>query len=123
MQRELESFVIKRLARRKRKAKLVTIDLDPTVDPTHGQQVFSFLHGHYNQFCFLPLMGFLTIDEDPEQYLFCARRPTHRDALPKLASLAAALDESRPSCWRRRHLARATLNSLDSLFIEATGLY
>jgi len=41
MQRELEEHVIARLARRHRRAKLVTIDLDPSCDPTHGQQEFA----------------------------------------------------------------------------------
>ena len=101
MQRELEDFVIKRLSRRKRKAKLVTIDLDPTVDPVHGQQIFSFFHGHYDTSCFLPLMGFLTIDDDPEQYLFCARlRPGNagccRNAIPLLRRVVPELRKRFP---------------------------
>ena len=30
-----------------RKARTITLDFDPTDDPTHGQQEFSFYHGHY----------------------------------------------------------------------------
>ncbi len=48
----------------------VTIDLDSTHDPTHGAQQLSFFHGHYDTWCFLPLLGFLSFDREPDQYLF-----------------------------------------------------
>lgn len=73
MQRELESHVIKRLAKRRRKAKLVTIDLDPSCDATHGQQQHALFHGKYGTWCYLPQFGFLTIDDEPEQFLFHTR--------------------------------------------------
>ncbi len=89
MQRELESQVIKRLARRRKNAKLVTIDLDPSCDPTHGQQQFTLFHGYYDTWCYLPQFGFLSIDDEPEQYLFHVRlRPgnarCYRGAIPLL---------------------------------------
>ena len=89
MGRDLESFVIARHQKRKgRKVRWVTIDLDPTDDPTYGQQPFTFFHGHYDTWCYLPLFGFLTFDDEPEQHLFHARlRP------------GAGL---RPDCGRRR---------------------
>ena len=34
-----------------RKCRQVTIDLDPTVDPTHGAQQLSLFHGHYDTWC------------------------------------------------------------------------
>jgi DDE family transposase len=34
------------------------IDLDPTDDPTHGQQVLSGYHGYYRQHQYLPLLAF-----------------------------------------------------------------
>jgi len=70
---ELERFVIARLRQRHRRPKVITIDLDGSVDPTHGQQPFSFFSGHYDTWCFFPLLGFLSVDDDPEQYLFHAR--------------------------------------------------
>ncbi len=48
----------------------ITIDLDPTDDPTHGAQQLSFFNGHYDTWCYLPIAGFLTFDHEPEQYLF-----------------------------------------------------
>ncbi|MDY0068122.1 MAG: transposase, partial [Steroidobacteraceae bacterium] len=44
----LADTVIERHRRRlKRKAKRITIDLDPTDDPTHGAQQLTFFNGHY----------------------------------------------------------------------------
>ncbi len=63
--------VIERHRRRlKRKVKRITIDLDPTDDPTHGAQQLTFFNGHYDSWCYLPVAGFLTFNEEPEQYLF-----------------------------------------------------
>jgi len=36
----------------------IVLDLDHTVDPTHGQQAFSFYNHHYRTHCFLPLVIF-----------------------------------------------------------------
>jgi hypothetical protein len=67
----LADAVIERHRRRlKRNAKRITIDLDPTDDPTHGAQQLTFFNGHYDTWCYLPVAGFLTFNEEPEQYLF-----------------------------------------------------
>jgi len=71
--RSLEQAVIARVRRRHPRARRITIDLDPSVDPTHGQQPFAFFNGHYDTWCYLPMLGFLSVDGDPEQYLFHAR--------------------------------------------------
>jgi len=71
--RSLEQSAVRRLRRHHPTAKLITIDLDPTVDPTHGQQPFAFFNGHYDTWCYLPMLGFLSVDGHPEQYLFHAR--------------------------------------------------
>jgi hypothetical protein len=36
----------------------IILDLDSTDDPTHGQQEFSFFHGYYDQYMYLPLLCF-----------------------------------------------------------------
>jgi len=89
MTRRLEQHVIKRVAKRHRRAKLVTIDLDPSADPTHGQQPFSFFNGHYDTWCYLPMLGFISVDDEPEQFLFYSRlRPgnarCYRGVIPLL---------------------------------------
>ncbi len=50
----------------------ITLDLDPTDDPTHGQQELAFFNGHYDTYCYLPLLGFLTFNAEPEQSLVTA---------------------------------------------------
>ena len=67
----LAETVIERHRRRlKRRVKRITIDLDPTDDPTHGAQQLTFFNGHYDTWCYLPVAGFLSFNEEPEQYLF-----------------------------------------------------
>jgi hypothetical protein len=56
-------------ARLKGRAQRITIDLDPTDDPTHGQQAFTFFHGHYATWCDLPLVATLTFNDEAAQYL------------------------------------------------------
>ena len=69
----LAESVIKRHAQRLRnRARLVTIDLDPTDDPTHGAQQLSFFNSHYDNACYLPMMGFVTFNDEAEQYLCAA---------------------------------------------------
>ena len=45
MSEALAEAVINRHKRGKKKVKLITIDLDPTVDPAHGHQQLSLLTG------------------------------------------------------------------------------
>ncbi len=71
MSEALATSVIQRHRRRKRKVRRITIDLDPTEDPTHGEQQLSFFNWHYDRWCYLPLAGFLSFDNEPDQYLFC----------------------------------------------------
>jgi hypothetical protein len=65
--------VVRRHAKRlRRRAYRVTIDLDPTDDPTHGAQQLSFFNGHYDNWCYLPVMGFVSFNDEAEQYLCAA---------------------------------------------------
>ena len=50
--------------------RLITIDMDPTDDPTYGQQQLSFFNAHYDNYCYLPMACFVQFDEEPDQYLF-----------------------------------------------------
>jgi hypothetical protein len=70
---ELADRVIDRHRRRLHgRAKCITIDLDPTDDPTHGAQQLTFFNGHYDCWCYLPLLAFLTFGHEAEQYLCAA---------------------------------------------------
>ena len=69
----LAECVIERHRRRLHgRARLITIDLDPTDDPTHGAQQLTFFNGHYDTWCYLPVVGFLSFNDEPEQYLATA---------------------------------------------------
>jgi len=50
----------------------ITIDLDPTDDPTHGQQEFTFFNGHYDTWCYLPVVATVTFNDEAEQYALAA---------------------------------------------------
>jgi len=54
------------------RARRITIDLDPTDDPTHGQQEFTFFNGHYDTWCYLPVVATVTFDDEAEQYAVAA---------------------------------------------------
>ena len=71
--RELAMRVIERHQHRlDGRARRITIDLDPTDDATHGAQQLTFFNGHYDSWCYLPLLAFLTFDKEREQYLCAA---------------------------------------------------
>ena len=70
MANALADAVIAHHRRRLRgKARRITIDLDPTDDPTHGQQEFAFYNGYYRSWCYLPVVVALTFNDEPEQYV------------------------------------------------------
>ena len=73
MGQELAMAVLARHQRRLGgRARLITIDLDPTDDPTHGAQQLTFFNGHYDTWCYLPLLAFVTFNDESEQYLCAA---------------------------------------------------
>ena len=127
MGRELAVAVIARHQRRLRgRARLITIDLDPTDDPTHGAQQLTFFNGHYDTWCYLPLLGFVTFDTEAEQYLCAAvlrpgNAPATREAQGVLCRLLALLRHAFPTA---RFLVRldggfATPEILDFLDAES----
>ena len=85
----LMQTVIAAQRRRHRGAKHITIDLDGTVDPTHGRQQHTLFRGFYGTWCYLPLLGFISFDDAPEQHLVAAllRRGTARETEGGLAVL------------------------------------
>src|SRR5436190_1499893 len=94
----LADTVIEHHRRRlKGRATRITIDLDPTDDPTHGQQEFSFFNGHYDTWCYLPMVAAVTFDEDAEQCAAGQARPAlDGQGAPALSNHGP----HRPSLWR-----------------------
>lgn len=58
-----------RRKRRWRRVRRITIDLDPTEDPTHGGQQLTFFNAFYGNWCYLPMVTTIQFDEEPEHYL------------------------------------------------------
>ena len=52
--------------------RLITIDLDATDDPTHGQQEFALFNGYYDTWCYLPLIATVTFNTEPIQSVVAA---------------------------------------------------
>lgn len=94
---ELAATVIARHQRRLGgRARTITIDLDPTDDPTHGAQQLSFFNGHYDSWCYLPLFAFVTFNDEAEQHLCAAvlrpgNAPATRGARGVLSRVLALL--------------------------------
>lgn len=65
-----DTVVARHRKRLRGRAKRITVELDPTDDPTHGGQQLTFFNGHYDTWCYLPVAGFMQFDDEPEQYLF-----------------------------------------------------
>jgi len=69
----LADAVIERQCKRLHgRARLITLDLDPTDDPTHGAQQLSLFNGHYDCWCYLPVVAFATFNGEREAYLLAA---------------------------------------------------
>ena len=113
--------------RRRRRVRLITIDLDVTEDQTHGAQQLTFFNGFYDHWCYLPLVGTLTFDDEARQYLVAAiLRPGNAAGAAGAVSLLARLLPK-----LRRTFARARLRvRLDAGFatpavfayLEAAGV-
>jgi hypothetical protein len=94
--------VLDRHGKRLRKVRHITVDLDPTDDPTHGAQQLSFFNGHYGHWCYLPVLAHLTFNRESEQYLATAvlrpgNAPAQLGALPLLKRILRRLQERFPT--------------------------
>jgi hypothetical protein len=67
-----ESVITRHGKRRNGHARLVTIDMDPTDAATYGAQQLCFFNTHYDNACYLPMLGFISFDDEPDQYLCAA---------------------------------------------------
>jgi len=114
--------------RRDRPPGLITIDLDPTCDATHGRQQLSFFHGHYDTWCYLPTLGFVTPNDESESFLVAAvlrsgRAPDKEGAIGILRRLIAKVRSRFPHSRVRVRLdagfmAPEVLDFLDDAGVE-----
>ena len=128
MMRELEDVAVERLKARRPHARRITLDLDATCDPTHGQQQGSFFNAFYGTWCYLPLLGFLSAPGDKEQHLFAARlrrgtTPATHCLIPMVRRMAAKLRAAFPKAKIRVRLVGGfgsprLLDVLDELKLE-----
>ena len=91
------------------RATRITIDLDPTDDPTHGQQEFTFFNGHYDTWCYLPVLATVTFNDEAEQFAVAAvlrpgNAPATRGARGILRRLLAKLRAAFPRATVRVRL-------------------
>jgi len=94
-----DCVVARHKKRLKKKVRRITIDLDPTDDPTYGSQQLTLFNSHYDNWCYLPVACFLTFDEEPDNYLFAyVLRPgdatAHYGAISILRRIIAKLRQS-----------------------------
>jgi hypothetical protein len=95
--------------RLKGRATRITIDLDPTDDPTHGQQEFSFFNGHYDTWCYLPVVATVSFNDEAEQFAVAAvlrpgNAPASRGARGILRRLLGKLRSAFPTAVFRVRL-------------------
>ena len=95
--------------RLKGRATRITIDLDPTDDPTHGQQAFTFFNGHYDTWCYLPIVATVTFNDEREQFAVAAvlrpgNAPATRGARGILRRLLGKLRAAFPTATFRVRL-------------------
>lgn len=103
-----DTVIARHRKRLKGRVKRITVELDPTDDPTHGAQQLSFFNGHYDTWCYLPVAGFVQFDDEPEQYLFAyLLRPGNADAkLGAIGLLRRILARLRAAFPKARMLVR-----------------
>ena len=124
----LAECVIERHRRRLHgRARRITIDLDPTDDPTHGAQQLTFFNAHYDTWCYLPVMGFVSFNDEKEQYLFTAvlrpgNAPATAGAIGILWRILRKLWRAFPQARIRVRLDGGFADPLLLTFLDAMGV-
>jgi len=113
--------------RGKTRVRRIMVDLDGVEDRTHGEQQLSFFNAFYDSWCYLPLVGSVQFDDDPQQFVVGAMLRTGRatgdiGAVPMLQRLLPRLRKAFPRARVavRMDAAFATPGVLD--WCEAQGV-
>ncbi len=77
-------------------SKRITIDLDQTPTPTHGGQQLTFFNGHYDTYCYIPLIAGISFQGEPDQHVVASvlrpgNAPDKRGAISILSRLLPVL--------------------------------
>jgi hypothetical protein len=109
--------------RLKGRATRITIDLDPTDDPTHGQQEFTFFNGHYDTWCYLPIVATVTFNDEREQFAVASvlrpgNAPATRGARGSLRRVLGKLRAAFPTATYRVRLDGGFANPKLFTFLE-----
>src|SRR2546428_9558966 len=124
----LAETVIEHHRRRpKGRATRITIDLDPTDDPTHGQHAFTYFNGHYDTWCYLPIVATVSFNEEADQYAVTAvlrpgNAPAKRGALGLLRRLFTTLRAAFPTATLRVRLDGGFASNPLFEFLGAAGV-
>jgi hypothetical protein len=110
-----------------KRVRRITLDFDPTDDPTHGQQELTFFNGHYDTWCYLPVVGTLTSNAERTQYLVTAilrpgNAPATRGAIGILRRLLAKLRLAFPHARLRVRLDGGFASPELFAFLEQEGV-
>ena len=65
----------------------VIVDVDPTDDPTHGQQELEFFNGYYGEHCFLPMHIHISTDDGRQRILGSVLRAGNSSATKGLKGI------------------------------------
>jgi len=127
MAEALAETVIQRHRRRKRRVRRITLDFDPTHDPTHGEQQLTLFNGVYDARCYLPLTGFVSFDDEAEQYLIAyvlraGNAPAKQGLLSVLDRLLPRLRAAFPKARLRIRLDAGFTGKELYDYFEAKGL-
>jgi hypothetical protein len=119
----LADTVIAQQRRLQGRARRITIDLDPTDDPTHGQQELAFFNGHYDTWCYLPVVATVTFDDEAAQFAVAAvlrpgTAPASLGARGILRGLLRKLRAAFPAATFRVRLDGGFASSKMFLFLE-----
>jgi hypothetical protein len=112
---------------KRQRVRRITLDLDTTEDPTHGQQQFALFNGYYGTWCYLPLLATLTFNDEAPQYLVAALlRPGTAAVTPSaiglLRRLLAKLRAAFPTAVLRVRLDGGFTGEPLFAFLEAAGV-
>jgi len=97
----LESYFVRHPSRPRRR---IVLDLDPSDDPTHGQQELSFFNAFYDEHCYLPLFVF---DQDGDLFTAVLQPGKPKGAKTAVAVLKRIIGRMRRQWPGVRILVRA----------------